>query len=238
LNLAVNLAPGSAGSRAADQTAAEMLVAFFAGIGPVAFSILIPISYLLLCSAGMFVLRKSCRPIFHLAASVLVLSAIYSEWVGQGNGYLEALSIGLLGVSIGHIPMRDIDRSLRNLGALVAAYVAYTLAITLWNAIYLLQVAGVCLNLAFLYWIGERGSATPPVRLLARLGGYSLFAYIAQIVILQLLRIALSAVAPDPWVPATALLLGCIGTVLAVEILDWTRLRIAPVDQLYSAVFS
>jgi len=217
---------------------ADFGVAFFTGAGPVAFSILVPISYLLLGSAALFLLRRVCSPGFHLASASLTLAALACEQQHVASGHLEALSIGMLGVSVGHISMASIQQLLGSPLALAAAYAAYAAAIARWNAVYLLQIAGVCLNLAVLYVVGESSRSTSGARLLSRLGGYSLFAYIAQIAILQVLRAGLRPLGSVHVVAGLALFLGILLTVLSVEILDRARRRMVPVDRVYRVVFA
>ena len=71
---------------------------------------------------------------------------------------------------------------------LVAAYVAYLVALGIWQEIYPLQVVGVCLSLLLLYVIGVKSGATGCVQTrIIVLGQYSLLAYIVQIGVVLLL---------------------------------------------------
>ena len=59
----------------------------------------------------------------------------------------------------------------------------------MWNVIYPLQIVGVCVSLAAIYPAGITHPDDGPIRkMVILLGQYSLFAYIAQIIILQGLR--------------------------------------------------
>jgi peptidoglycan/LPS O-acetylase OafA/YrhL len=238
LNLALHAVQGSVQTRTSGESLGSLALAFFAGTAPVAFSILVPIAYLLLSSAGLFIARRSYRGAFHVASTVLIVTAIVLEWNQRGNGYVEVVSIGMLGVSVGHVPIRKLDGLIRQPLTMFAAYAAYVAAVAMWNVWYWVQIAGVCVNVALLYWLGEAGKDSSVSRLIARVGGYSLFGYIAQIAILQVLRAGLRPLGPGLGVGLTALVLGMICTVLSVEILDWTRHRVTSVNRLYSAVFA
>lgn len=238
LNLALRMVPGSVQTRALAPSLEELARAFFLGTTPIAFAILVPIAYLLLLAALIFLLPGLCRPIFHAVSIVLVLSALICERLGVGSGHLEALSIGMLGVSVGHISMQSMSRLFQYPAALLVLYGAYGYAIAVWNATYLLQIAGVCLNVAVLFWLGETGRRTSIARLLARLGAYSLFAYIAQIAVLQVLRVGLRPLGASTEISFVALLLAFVGTVLSVEMVDRARRWNGRVNALYGAVFS
>src|SRR3954471_6435217 len=61
-------------TRVSSQTATEFVVSFFTGRYPLAFSILVPIGYVLLSSAAVILVRKVYAPAFHiLTAALLVL---------------------------------------------------------------------------------------------------------------------------------------------------------------------
>jgi uncharacterized membrane protein len=238
LNLALSGMQGSIQTRTTVQSPEELALAFFVGTAPVAFAILVPIAYLLLVSAGLFVVHRMVPPIFHVVSIALSLSALICEWQHLGSGHLETLSIGMLGVSAGHISMQNIQRLLQHPVLTLAAYGAYAYAIAVWNAVYLLQIVGVCLNVAVLFWLGEAGQSTSLARLLARLGGYSLFAYIAQIAILRVLRTGLRPLGSSMAVSLLALVLGIVCTVLSVELVERARRGNLRVNQWYGAVFS
>jgi peptidoglycan/LPS O-acetylase OafA/YrhL len=212
---------------------------YLLGEHAIAFSVLVPIAYLLILSSGIFLVSKHWKNAYHVTCLVLVLGAIACE-VGKINGgYVQTVSIGMLGVSIGHISMDQINRLLIHGRLIFLAYVGYLFAIMIWNDSYVLQIVGVCVTLLFIYWCGtliveRHGSG----KIAILLGQYSLFSYIIQIVILQILRGGLRAFTTEIGASIAAFL-ACIGcTILSVVVLDNSRRRAPAINTLYKAVFS
>ena len=109
----------------------------------------------------------------------------------------------------------------------------------LFNVPFALQVVGVSLSVLLLYAIGSAWrSSTGLHRSVVQLGNYSLFAYVAQIAALQILRWGLrgheltGAELAIPFVVALAI------TVLAVQAIALVRQRSTMADSLYRAVFA
>lgn len=222
-----NLAPG------------DMALAYLTGVHAVAFSVLVPIAYLLILSAGLVILSRHYRNVCHIASTAFVTCALLCELKGVGSGYLQVFSIGLLGISVGHISIDRINSVVKRPLALFLAYLTYLSAITLWNDAYLLQIVGVCMSLAVIYWLGDSDPEPGSFRkMLILLGQYSLFAYIAQIVLLQLLRRSLRPLGSSMSAMGIALLASVACTIFSVEILDRVRSRSSGMNKLYAAVFS
>jgi len=204
-----------------------------------AFSILVPISYLLLLSAGLLLVCRSCKYIFHIVCAFFLLALIALAQFGLDSAILKALMIGLMGVVCGYVPQERIDRLVKHPYTLVGAYLCYTVAITVWNAVYPLQVVGVFLSLMLLYLLGAQtgnpGSALEPIVLL---GKYSLFGYIAQIAVLQLLYRSLPHINLGSAARAASFFGAFALTIVAVEVLDRARAKSTTVDGMYKAVFS
>lgn len=207
--------------------------------GRAAFSVLLPIGYLLVLSAGLVVVSKIYRNIFHAVCAVMLLLAFLASFYGPKNAYFELVAIGLLGVSIGYVPMDKVERIVHHPFVLLVLYAGYLFAITLWDELFALQIVGVCLSLALIYVLGERKGEPEFIwKTVILLGQYSLFGYIAQIVILQILRRILqhrsSGLVPE----VMALIAGVFLTYLGVQLLDSARKRASIVNKLYSAVFA
>lgn len=239
----LNLAQGTARVRAleasvGDWSASDIAAAYLTGIARVAFSVLVPIAYLLILSAGLLVLSRYYRNIFHVASAVSVACALLLELRGIRSGYLQLVSIGMLGVSVGYIPMDRINRLVKRPLAIFVAYLVYLAAITFWDDSYLLQIVGVSLSLAIIYWIGlECSEASRIGKVVTLLGQYSLFAYIAQIVILQVLRRSVGPLDVSVVVAVAAFMLCVACTIVSVEVLDRARVKVAGVNKAYTAVF-
>jgi peptidoglycan/LPS O-acetylase OafA/YrhL len=206
---------------------------------PAAFYVLLPIGYLLILSAGLLAASRFYRGIFHVTGLLFMLGIFALSLDGLKSGNLELLTIGLLGVSVGYIPIRKINGFLRYRYALVVAYVGYTIAITVWNAGYPLQVVGVCLTLMLIYLLGalsgESGMVQESVILL---GKYSLVGYIAQIAILQLLRRSSRNMEQGAWVLSLSFLVAVALTLLTVEAVDRMRAEAKAVDRVYKVFFA
>jgi hypothetical protein len=154
-------------------------------------------------------------------------------------GNLELLAIGLLGVTTGYLSLATIENLLTHRALLLLAYLSYVAIITVWNVMYPIQIVGVFLNLMLIYLLGL--SAAGKGRLggtVILLGKYSLFGYIAQIAILQMLyrgfrpmRLGV-AVLPVSFCAAFAL------TVISVDLLNRARRKFVFLERLYRAVFA
>jgi|ERR1700722_1566856 len=204
----------------------------------VSFPVLIPIGYLLLLSAGFLVLSKQCPYIFHLACVSFFLGVTLLYFCGSENSHLELLAIGSLGAVVGHVPMERINRIVTCRNALIVAYLCYLGAITVWNVIYPLQVVGVCLTVALLYLMGRSVVSGWARRHIILLGQYSLYAYIAQIVIVQILSRGLRRYEGGLWTFVLSFTASFALTMVSVEALQATRKKVASVDRLYRAVFA
>ena len=207
--------------------------------GRVLFNILVPISFLLLLSALLLIACRFYRYSFHAACLSFYLCILILESRGIVIANLELLAIGSLGVICGYLPIKTINAIMRHPYILVTAYLCYIIAITIWGALYPLQVFGVGLTLMLLYIVGakkgEPGRARGHIILL---GKYSLFAYIAQIAVLQLLRTGLRHIAVGAGALGLSFFAAFALTMISVEVADRLRARAAIVDRLYRAVFS
>jgi peptidoglycan/LPS O-acetylase OafA/YrhL len=242
--LCLNLAMDAVGlrglaTRASAGSPGDMAKAYLVGTMPVAFSVLVPIAYLLIFSAGLLTVSRRFRNIYHVACAIFVGCALFLQLASANGGYLQLFSIGLLGVSFGYVPIERINRLIENPAIIFVAYLAYLLVITLYDDIYLLQVVGVCLSLAILYWIGIRSAGTTRVgRIAVQLGRYSLFGYIVQILILQVLRRSLSPFGTGSAVSVLGFVTCLAATILGVEALDRARTKSVGLNKVYTAVFS
>jgi peptidoglycan/LPS O-acetylase OafA/YrhL len=227
-----------AGSDGRISSITQLGMAFVLGTAPVAFSVLVPIAYLLIMAGILLPVFQRHVFVFHIACAFFVGCALLLNLIGISNGYLEIFSIGTLGISVGHLSMERINTVVKRPVLLALAYLLYLGAITVWNVIYPLQVVGVCLSVALIYLLGKAYSESTYVgKIAVLLGQYSLFGYIAQIVILQLLRRGLHPLGPSVGVIVSAFI-GClICTTLGVVVLDRIRPKSRPINQVYTAVF-
>lgn len=242
LNLGANLVmpPGGSSASALREFLGSLFAIYVVGSGETAaFEVLVPISYLIVLAAPLLFLSRWRKHAFHLACGVAILAVILLGARGVTVPNLELLSMGLLGFVFGYVPLSKINELAAYWPALALAYVGYLAAVTVWDVIYPLQVVGVCLTVTLIYlwgtaWQGDGG-------VLARillLGRYSLLAYIAQIVILQLLRKALGGMGDDPGRMAVSFVAVLLLTQLTIEITEVCRSKWKLFDRLYRFVFA
>ena len=94
-------------------------------------------------------------------------------------------------MTLGQFPLQQISNWAGHSCGLASLYVGYLIAINIWGERYFLEVIGVCLSVLLIYSLGVRSIRGCPMRsTLVLLGKYSLFSYIAQIALLQLLQMS------------------------------------------------
>ena len=205
----------------------------------VSFSILLPISYLLMLSGILMLPYRVFRYTFHGVCVLLLLSIFALGLAGVDSPNLDLLTIGMLGVLSGFMSIAAINDFVRHLYLLALAYLGYTIAITIWNVPFILQLVGVPLSLMAIYLVGITGSNSGVVRNeVVLLGKYSLFGYISQIAILQILAAAFRHTEPGVALLLLSFLAAFGLTIASVEVVDRLRARVAGLDSLYKLVFA
>jgi peptidoglycan/LPS O-acetylase OafA/YrhL len=205
----------------------------------IAFYILVPIAYLLLLSAVLALASRFYRHIFYAVCALCFLSIFILGQNNAGSANLELLAIGLLGIIFGYVPIEKVNSFVNHPYLVAIGYFGYLAAITIWNVVYPLQVVGVCLSLMVLYLLANPQEQPGGLRgRVILLGKYSLFGYVAQIAILQVLYRLLGHGRPGAGRLATSLLAAFALTILVVETTDWLRARVVAVDKMYKAVFA
>jgi peptidoglycan/LPS O-acetylase OafA/YrhL len=248
LNLARNLVAPIFGTGVPARnlpTPASIFAVFVSGDFPVtggkliSFSILVPISYLLMMCGMLMLAYNRHKYIFHFVCVLLLFFVLGLAILGTRVYNVEFIAIGLLGVLTGFLPVRRINDMGSHPYLLALIYLSYLLAITIWNVPFPLLILGVFLTLTVIYLIGASGDQRSSVtREIILLGKYSLFGYISQIAILQILNAAFRrwdgglAALTISFVAAFAL------TVVSVEIMDRARALNARVDRMYKVVFA
>jgi peptidoglycan/LPS O-acetylase OafA/YrhL len=205
----------------------------------VSFSILVPISYLLMLSGMLMIPYRLYRYTFHLVCTLLLVSILILGLTGARSFNLEFVAIGMLGVVTGFISIGTISHMVGYPYALAFAYVCYVVAITIWDVPFLLLVVGVFLSLAVIYLVGASGTESGATRSeIVLLGKYSLFGYISQIAILQILGVGFRHVNLGIAALLISFIVAFALTIVSVEVVDWARARTARVDRLYKVVFA
>lgn len=207
--------------------------------GRASFFVLLPIGYVLVLAAGLVMVARRGKQVFHVASLLSVVGVVALSTGGSQNAYLELVSIGLVGISAGCVSADWLCRLNRSGVALAGLYAAYLVAISIWHEVYLMQITGVCLTLAVVYLIGARPEGPAWLRnATVLLGRYSLFAYILHIVILQALRTATRGSDSGPVLTSLFLPTAALVTVFSVMAVDRARARTQAVNKLYAAVFA
>ena len=204
----------------------------------IAFSMLVPIAYLLILSAGLVLLSKREKSVFRYTLLVLVIAVAFSYVYGRASSYLDLLLIGVLGVVIGFVKREQIASVLSHPYILIGLYCCYLGVITIWPVSLPLQVASVILTTALLYIAGSARVPGVAWRYTVLLGKYSLLGYIGQIAILQGLRKIAWLSQHGVGVLLASLLIGTLMTVMAVEVVDFARRKSTLADGLYRFVFA
>jgi peptidoglycan/LPS O-acetylase OafA/YrhL len=205
----------------------------------VSFSILVPISYLLIFSGVLMFPYRFYRYTFHVVCVSLLASILILGLVGAQSQNLEFVTVGMLGVLTGFMPIAAINDFVRHPYKLAFLYGCYTIAITVWNVPFPLLIVGVCLSLMLIYLVGARGSESSTIRSeVILLGKYSLFGYISQIAILQILSAGSHFVHLGVAVFGISFVAAFAFTIVTVELVDRARARTAGMDRLYKAVFA
>jgi hypothetical protein len=203
------------------------------------FYIFVPISYLLFISAGMLYPYRAFRYAFH-ALSAFLLAAILVLNVNQfASATLEFVTLGTLGILSGFVPIQQLEALAGRPGWLIVAYVIYVAAITVWNVPFWLLLLGVCLTLLGLYHIGSmKGWPRSARHQMIVLGQYSLFGYIAQVAILQVLSATQHRVPFWPVASSFTFVAAFVLTLCAVDAMAVAKRRSRVVDRLYRTAFA
>lgn len=213
---------------------------YIGGNGKAVFLILVPISYLLICSTLIFVGMRATKYALPIICAVSVLCVPFLDYLGVGSSNLSLVAIGILGMLLGQYPLQKLLNWAGYSCALVGLYVVYLMALNIVGDRYFLEVVGVCLSVLLIYGAGVRSARSGlNVSMVVLLGKYSLLAYIAQIVLLQFLQRSLATVDVHTWalwgLSFTAAFTLTIITVCAA---NQMRLKFSSLDRMYRLVFA
>ena len=205
----------------------------------VSFSILVPISYLLMFSGALMLPYRFYKYTFHVVCVLLLLAVSILRLTDVQSYNLEFVTIGMLGVVTGFLSIETINHFVRRPYTLAFAYPCYTVAITLWGVPFPLLVVGVFLSLMVIYLVGDRAGESGIISTeIILLGKYSLLGYLSQIAILQIL----AAIFHRLDLGLAGLLLSFLAafalTIATAEMVDRGRAKRATIDRLYKAVFA
>jgi hypothetical protein len=243
LNVVVIYLAGRANMSGNTLSVESIIAAYIAGNATgtkvIVFAVLAPISYLLMVSAALVAALRHCKYLFHITCGLALAGILVLNMNGVKLPNLELLAIGLIGVSVGFIPTAKLNSLLKHPHGLILGNLGYAFAISIWNEVFVLQIVGVCVTLALWFWLGFSHSQPGPARrLIMLLGKYSLFGYIAQIAILQLLRRGVASAGGGAGVLGVSFVAAFVLTTLSVVAVDRARGRASFVNKAYVAVFA
>jgi peptidoglycan/LPS O-acetylase OafA/YrhL len=224
---------------AASWPVSRIAAVFLRSAGGAAFGILLSIAYFLIAAPVVLQISKRSGLSLSAIAAVALGAAICLSLVGTGNLHAEMLSIAFVGLAVGAPEHRRVQNAVNKPGWLLLGYLLYVVAITIFNVPFWLQIIGVCLSVALLYAIGLVHRQPAGLRQqIIDLGKYSLFAYVVQIAVLQILRRALSGADLTAADLAGALALALLATVGLVRLASALRASWPIADRWYRAVFA
>lgn len=219
----------------------DATVIFVSGNAKAAFNVLVPISYLLF-AAGVIMLAGQVykQAVAAISVALFLCIAVVNSY-GLDGLNLSFVGIGLLGVFIGTYPSKKIDHWVSHPNVVVCLNVGYVLVISIWEPSYLLQAVGVCLSVTLIYTVGLKSAAWwgEVRKVMVLLGQYSLFGYVAQIGLLQLLQSGLTSLNLDKWeLWVMSFVGGFVLTIMVVKTMHYFRAKSDGVDRLYKFAFS
>ena len=204
-----------------------------------AFSILLPIAYLLLL-APLLILLYRAHPL--VVPLIAIAVAIFCVTIPQGDNYsvnLALLSAGLIGVILGRVPDRALFFLRRYWYLPVIVYAGYVVFSQLvWQSRFD-QLLNAILALAAIFSLcAAIGANAFTGRELLIVGKYSLLAYIVQIAVLQALTRIFGRL--DPFTVPFYVQMAGVGLlmILMAEGLQWARSRAGWVDASYRVIFA
>lgn len=201
------------------------------------FRVLLPIAYLLVLSPVLLQIARVHRIAAGLVVILVCAAVQAAESFGQVCANAVLLSFGFLGIALVFVGFPKIDRTAQRFPIILPLYACFLCLMLLAGPRYWVQLLGVALNLLVIYGVGRHlESSHRPMGLLVLLGRYSLFGYVAQIGILQILRYLVRSQSPV-WSTAA---LACAFVVLIATILvvDVARKRFVAADRIYQAIFA
>lgn len=203
------------------------------------FKVLLPIAYLLLLSA-LFLQTVTWRPaalaLLVVATVVLIQAAEFLGWVSSN---LMLVSFGFLGICLHAVGIDRITHASNRLLPLLLLYAVSLLLLFRFGMQYWAQLFNVTVSLLLIYGFGSKLKPDNAwVKIVIQLGIYSLFAYVAQIGILQVMKVVATRLFHPSVASLVVLPAALILTVLAVSIVQWARKNAVLVDKAYRLVFS
>lgn len=204
-----------------------------------AFWVLLPIGYILVLVASMLTLADQFGLSIRLVTVFLLTGTLIADSLYGMPTTISLMVFGILGMICGFIPISCINTCVKSILLISVIYTIYLLIVSFIGNPYLTQLIGVPLTCLVFYVYGATVDCSSRIwRLIVELGKYSLFGYLAQFAILQLLVNFIHGYQSIYIIAFAALLAGISLTILSVIALDSLRRRSHCVDIIYRAIFS
>ena len=98
------------------------------------------------------------RYTFHVVCLLLLLSILIIGLLRAESQNLELVTIGMLGLLTGFMPIATINQIVGHPYILGCAYLCYTIGVTIWGVPFPVQMVGVPLSVMVIYLVGITGS--------------------------------------------------------------------------------
>ena len=201
-------------------------------------SILLSIGYVLLLGSPLLLLSRIKPWVLPVLAAILVASCCFFEWKQTLNYYLAMVTCGIVGMCLGMMRLERLEQVARQWIFILPAYAVYRLCSYFLGEPYPIQLMGTVLSLSVLFGLAlvfsQGGFA---YRQFVLLGRYSLFGYIFQLVVLQVLRAVLPMGDPaESFIVMTLVTL--VATLAGTVIVEKLRQTAKTFDLTYKWVFA
>jgi hypothetical protein len=206
----------------------------------VSFSLLIPIGYVLVTLGVFNLCHMLGRFVLWTLTALLILYCVGADFgLSKPVYYAGYFTMGILGAALGLIPQATVERFCRKTWLVVAIYLVTLCGVVVLGLPFSIFALNVVTTLLLLYSLGLLLPLDKwYLAQILLLGRYSLFMYLAQIVILFLLRFVFYYYLPE----AANALCGFIGVCMAQVVVCWIMERIRArsriVDRAYVALFA
>jgi hypothetical protein len=212
---------------------------FFAPSGRItSSSILLSIGYVLVVASPLLLLHWIRPWLLPALTAILVGACCFFEWDQNLNYYVEMVTFGIVGMCLGMIPLERLEGFARKWIFILPAYAVYRLCSYFFGELYAIRLMGTVLSLSILFGVALMFSQKGfTYRQFVLLGRYSLFGYIFQLVVLQVLRAVLpteEATASFVIMMLITLVLTWLGTVVVEKLRQTARVF----DATYKLVFA
>ena len=202
------------------------------------FPILTSIGYLLLLAPLLLVIGSLNRWVLPAAALTLFIFCSVLEWRGSVSYHLSLISVGIIGTAFGLLPLERVTGFARKWFIVVPLYCLYRTGSYLIGEPYAMQFTGVVTALLVLYGLALTLPTKSQIyRHIVLLGKYSLFGYIVQLGIIQVI-VRFFGPFETPLAVSILAVVTLAATWAVTFVVHWLRAKARFVDLTYKAAFA